>query len=102
ADANGRFFFAGLAGGDFMLSATKPGWLEGAFGRHRAGGASAPLPVADAERRGGLTIEMWRTAIIGGRVADEAGDPLVGTPVRIFQQSFAAGRRQWTFTARAI
>jgi len=101
-DTSGRFFFASVKVGEYTLTSAKPGWLEGAFGRHRAGGSSVPLAIGDGDRRAGITIEMWKPAVIGGRVTDESGDPLVGVAVRVFLQHYAAGRRQFSFKARAI
>jgi protocatechuate 3,4-dioxygenase beta subunit len=101
-DADGRFFFADLSPGRYSLTATKPGWIAGAFGRRRPGGSAQPIDLAENGRRGDATIPLWRYAVVSGHVMAADGDPLVGTDVRIFQQSFAAGRRQWAFTARAI
>jgi hypothetical protein len=49
-----------------------------------------------------MVIPLWRFGVITGRVSDEQDEPLVGTDVRAFHGTFAAGRRQWTFMARAI
>ena len=91
-NAEGRFAFVGLAAGPYRLEASKPGWLPGASGRRRPGGGSAPIELADGERRNDLTITMWRTAVIGGRVTDDNGDPLIGAEVRAMRQQFVAGR----------
>jgi hypothetical protein len=102
ADADGRFFFSDLPAGRFTLDASKPGWIGGGFGLRWWGGATVPIDLATGERRGGLTITMWRYAVISGRVLDDTGDPLVGVDVRVAQQKFVAGHRQATFTGRAI
>src|SRR6186997_2918582 len=73
-NAEGRFAFVGLAAGPYRLESSKPGWIPGASGRRRPGGGSAPIELADGERRNDLTITMWRTAVIGGRVVDDNGD----------------------------
>ena len=47
-DADGRFVFRALAAGAYSLTAIKPGYLDGAFGRRRPGGTGQSL---DARRR---------------------------------------------------
>ncbi len=101
-DARGRFFFTGVTAGSFTLTASKPGWIEGAAGRRRPGGPSDSVEVRDGQPRPEIAIPLWRFAVISGRVSDEVGEPLVGVDVRAFQSGFAAGRRQWTFAVRAF
>jgi hypothetical protein len=93
-NADGRFAFSGLTAGAYQIDASKPGWLTGAYGRRRPGGNSSSLEIADGERRNDLTITVWRTAVIGGRVADDRGDPLIGAEVRAIRQTYIAGRPQ--------
>jgi hypothetical protein len=99
-DAQGRFFFENLGAGSFTVHAAKPGWIDGAAGRVRPGGAGQPVPVRDGERPRELKIAVWRYAVITGRVLDEVSEPLVSTEVRIFRGAIAAGRRHWTFVER--
>lgn len=100
-DAEGRFFFSDLAAGTYTASATKPGWIPGAFGRRRPNGNSIGIDLTDGERRGDISIVLWRYAVISGRVVDDAGDPIVDLDVRAFLRSFVAGRRRMAFTVRA-
>ena len=100
-NAEGRFAFVGLAAGPYRLETSKPGWLPGASGRRRPGGASAPVELADGERRNDLTITMWRTAVIGGRITDDNGDPLIGAEVRAMRQQYVAGRPHYDTPIRA-
>ena len=92
-DAQGRFVFVALPPGSYSLSASKPGWLSGAYGKKHPRGGGARVSIADAGRRVDLSITMWRTAVIGGRVLADNGDPLVGAEVRAIRQTWAAGRR---------
>jgi protocatechuate 3,4-dioxygenase beta subunit len=101
-DAQGRFYFSDVAAGSYTITATKPGWLPGAVGRRRPGGQAVPIDVRAGDRASDLSIALWRTSVIAGRVLDESGDPMVGVDVRVFQRSFVAGRPQWRFAVRAI
>ena len=93
-DDSGRFVFSNVPAGKFRIEARKPGWLAGSTGRKRPGGAGTSLDLGEGERRNDLAITLWRPAIIGGRVLDDAGDPLIGVEVRAVRQIFIAGRRQ--------
>ena len=101
-DARGRFFFSGIGPGSFNLTATKPGWIDGAAGRKRPAGAADPIEIRDTQPPPEAVIPLWRYGVVTGRIGDEQDEPLVGVDVRIFQGDFAGGRRQWTFVERSI
>jgi protocatechuate 3,4-dioxygenase beta subunit len=93
-DASGQFFFRDLTPGRYFLTASKLGWLGGGFGRRRPGEPAVPIEIGEGERRGSLSISLWRPAIITGRVTDDTGDPLINAEVRAVRQIFVAGRAQ--------
>jgi hypothetical protein len=93
-DAEGRFFVSDVAAGSYSLTAQKPGYVQGAYGRRRPGGTSLSLDLADAGRQGDVTIVLWRDAIVTGRVVDESGEPMVNVAVRAARMEFVAGHRQ--------
>ncbi len=100
-DAQGRYFFSGLAAGSYNVNVTKPGWLPGAFGRGRPGGATTPVVLAAAQRHGDTDVPLWKSAVITGRVLDSAGDAMVAVDVRIFRLTYGGGRQQPVFVVRA-
>lgn len=79
-DADGRFRIGGLPDGCYELQAY--GMMgSGAFGQT---GPSDPLQcveVAAGKPVNGITVRIWRNPILGGRVIDEAGRPVVGVDV---------------------
>jgi len=93
-DGDGRFFVGDVTAGSYSLTAEKPGYIQGAYGRRRPGGTSLSLDLADAGRQGDVTIVLWRDAILTGRVVDERGEPMVNIAVRAARMGFVAGRRQ--------
>jgi uncharacterized protein (DUF2141 family) len=93
-NGNGQFVFRRLQKGTFGLTAQKPGYVDGAYGRSRPGGSSAMVELADGQRTSDVVIPMWRFAALGGTVTDEAGEPLVGVEVRAFERRYIAGRRR--------
>lgn len=99
ADSEGRFAFRDLPRGRFNLSATKPGYVDGAYGRMRPAGPTLSLELGESERVSGVTIPLWKYAAIAGLVVDEQGDPLVNSAVRVLKRTIVGG--QWRLTPGA-
>jgi hypothetical protein len=92
ADAQGRFGFRDLPAGRFNISTVRPGWVDGAYGRTRPAGPALSLSLAAGEKVSGVTVPMWRYAVIAGRVVDESGDPLVNKSVRVLKRTTSGGK----------
>jgi uncharacterized protein (DUF2141 family) len=101
-NANGHFVLRGLAKGSLVLIATKGGYVNANYGQRRPGGTSQLIPVAAGQRLNDVELRMWKFAAISGAIADEAGDPVVGTRVQALQKSFVAGRRRFTLGPVAV
>ena len=96
ADGQGRFAFRDLPKGRYNLTATRAGYVDGAYGRMRPSGPTLPLELTDGERASGISISIWKYAAIAGLVVDDQGDPLVNAPVRTLRRSVVGG--QWRLT----
>ncbi len=80
-DENGKFSFDGLPAGTYMLSATKPGYVQAFYGSKRPGrGPGVPIAVADTQRID-LTLRMLPGAAITGTITDAYGNPAPGVAV---------------------
>jgi uncharacterized protein (DUF2141 family) len=95
-DAEGRFAFRNVPKGVFNITATKPGYLDGAYGRMRPNGTVTPLELADDERAGDLKVRLFRAASISGTVLDDLNDPVVGIQIKAYRRNLVAGRRVLT------
>lgn len=95
-DGEGQFVFFRVPKGTFSITATKPGYVEGAHGRLRPLGSSTPVELAEGERLGDVVIPIWKVAVISGAVVDEAGEPVVGIEVRAYRRTLTGGRRRLT------
>jgi uncharacterized protein (DUF2141 family) len=91
-NGSGYFVFRKLTKGSYSLGATRPGYVDGAYGRRRPGGMPATLALDEGERVNDVVIPVWRHAAISGTVSDEAGEPLVGVRVAAFERRITAGR----------
>ena len=99
-DAQGRFFFTGVSAGTYEITVTKPGWMPGAFGRSRPSGVSSSLVIADNARIPDIDVRLWRYGVLGGRIVDQSGEPMIGADVRAFRVTYGGGIEQYTFITR--
>ena len=90
-NANGDFVFRRLTRGSYSLTASRPGYVDGAPGRRRPGGMSAPIDIGEGQRVADVVIPLWRHATISGLVTDEAGEPIIGAQVTAFQRLRVSG-----------
>ncbi len=98
---DGRFLFRDMARGNYNITAVKPGYVDGAYGRTRPGGPSSSLALNDAERRDDIAVRMWRHAALSGTVTDESGERQVGVLVRAYRRTVAGGRRRFASAGSA-
>ncbi len=97
-DGEGRFAFRHLTRGSFNLTASKPGYADGAYGRFRPNGPSRAIQLLDNERVGEVTLRVFKYAVIAGAVVDEAGEPIVGAQLRAYRRVLQSGRRVLTLS----
>ena len=92
-DSRGRFLFTHLGPfGDYTVSASKLGYLDGGYKRAPGSTASPRITLRDGEWLPAADVQLWRTASISGTVLDDQGDPVVGVPVRALLKVRVAGR----------
>jgi Carboxypeptidase regulatory-like domain len=96
ADGQGRFAFRDLPKGRFSLTATKPGFVDGAYGRLRPGGQSQSIEIGEGERVSNASITLWKFAAVSGAVVDERGEPVVGSSVRVLKRTLVSGKPRLT------
>ena len=44
---------------------------------------------------GVVTLPMWKHAAISGSIVDEAGEPVIGVPVRVMRRTMPGERRRF-------
>jgi hypothetical protein len=86
SDRDGRFSFAGLVPGPFLLTASKTGFSdeEPSFGR--------PVTVTATGADTELTLTPWGS--VSGRVLDELGEPVQGVSMQLLRLRFQDGARR--------
>jgi len=103
SDSEGRFVFHSLAAGAYTLTASKPGFADGAYGRRSPASAlgvasisGQTLVLADGDRRADVKVGLWKFATLGGTVVDEAGEPVIGIQLRVFRRAVVGGVVKFT------
>ena len=96
-DTQGRFVFRPVdANNEYNITATKLGYIAGGLMRSSSlGDRGMPVNFAQSNWISDLEIALQRWAVISGRVTDEAGEAIVGIPVRALSQVWVAGRQQF-------
>jgi hypothetical protein len=90
--ADGRFLFRDLAKGTYTFAATAGGYINGVVGQTRQGAPAQPIEIDDAARVLDAKIRLWKYASVSGTVVDDAGEPAVGTAVRLLRRQMMNGR----------
>ena len=94
-DGDGRFAFRHLPAGSFSLSASRPGYSDGAYGRLRPQGSMQQLTLSNDERATTIKVRLFRNGVITGSVRDDNGEAVVGIPIRAYRRTILAGRPQF-------
>lgn len=86
-DSQGRFYFANLSAGSFLLNAQKSG-----YSYPQSDVLQRSIPLASAERITDLKVTLVKLGAISGTLRDDAGDPVVATAVIAMRRSIVNGR----------
>jgi hypothetical protein len=100
-DDRGRFVFRDLPAASYQIEVGKADY---ASRRLVTGGRSSfpYLSLAAGESLSDVRTWLWRHASVSGRVVDERGEPMVGTPVRAFAEVFIGGRARYVAAHAAV
>ncbi len=88
-DDQGRFLFSGLPAGRYDLTASKPGFVTGAYGAKRPGRGGTPVVLMNDQRVNLAPIVMARGAVIAGTVRDARGEPVQGVRVHVMREGYS-------------
>jgi Carboxypeptidase regulatory-like domain len=92
-DADGRYAFRDLPAGDYMLRASKGGFVSTSFGASKLLETPARIVVSPGRTSSG-DLALERGGAIEGRILNEAGDPVQDLPVQAFYVAYDAGGRR--------
>jgi hypothetical protein len=103
-DDMGNFQFKDLPAGQFVLSASKAGYLDGTYGQKTPGNGrpGTPLSVVDGQHLDRIRLPMPRGGVISGTIVDEVGEPAYLTVVRALQYGGRLGERTLAVAGSAV
>jgi len=90
-DASGRYEFAQLPEGRYIVSASKGGFVSLQYGQRRPFEPGKPVAVGADEVVERIEIGLPRGSAISGRVTDEFGEPLTGAQVDAQRYQYGPG-----------
>ncbi len=99
---DGLFTFTGVPPGSFVISATRPGYLPGGYGKRRWDAPLASLVLIPGQSLRNLTIQLWKPGSVSGRVWDETRDVLVGVEVRALRRGPIGGQYRLSTAASTL
>jgi len=92
-DEGGRFTFANLPSGRFIVTASKDGWIATTYGSKQPEHAGTAI-LAKAGQRSDVRIRLAHGAVIAGTLVDPTGQPSIGTTVRAIRYLLRNGERR--------
>ena len=92
-DEAGRFQVTALPAGTYTITATKAGFIDGAFGQRRAVRSGTPIQLADGQRLQNIDFALARGSVITGHILDEDGEPIARTMVQALRYQYVRGER---------
>ncbi len=93
-DFDGRFEFRGLPAGDYRVSGSKVAYVPTEFGREVGARQGVRITLKAGEQLDGVTLVLRLGAVITGRVINEFGSPVSGSPVVLMRYLSVGGERR--------
>jgi protocatechuate 3,4-dioxygenase beta subunit len=95
SDAEGRYRFAELPAGRYILVVNKGGYVSLQYGQRRPLDGGTPIVVGDAQTLTAINVALQRGSVIAGRVTDEFGEPIARATVQAMRFNYGVdGQRQ--------
>ncbi|HZZ37659.1 MAG TPA: carboxypeptidase-like regulatory domain-containing protein [Acidobacteriaceae bacterium] len=86
----GAFRFEALAAGKYVLAASRRGYISARYQEHEGGYSTAIVTGPDLVSES-LRFNLFPTAVIGGVVSDDNGDPVGGAQVTLYRRQQQGG-----------
>ena len=102
SDEQGRFLIERVPAGQFSVTATKPAYLQGAYGAPTPGRAGVPIVLAAGQHLTNVTLTMARGAAIAGSVRLPNGEPAPDTEVTVYRVPPGGGERTLVETLNVV
>ena len=95
SDAEGRYRFADLPAGRYLLIVNKGGYVSLQYGQKRPLDGGTPIVLGDAQTANAINVALQRGGVIAGRVTDEFGEPITRATVQAMRFTYGVdGQRR--------
>lgn len=101
-DRSGRFLYENVPAGAYVLTVSKAGYFDGAYGKRRHAGTPLPFEIAATQSLGEMKVQLFRGCVITGSVFDEGSEPIAGARVIAFRRDFVEGEWRYTSSGTAV
>jgi protocatechuate 3,4-dioxygenase beta subunit len=88
-ESDGRFDFKNLSPGSYKVTASRNGFLNGAYGQRGPNGQPGTVKLESNQTLKDVSVTMVPTGAISGRVYDISGEPLANASVQAFKYKYA-------------
>jgi len=92
-DAGGRFEIRGIDPGRYRLRVIRNGYVTQEYGQKTPNDSGATLVLSSGQDLKDLLFRLLPSAVIGGRIQNENGDPLPWVRVSALRATYARGKR---------
>jgi len=92
-DDQGAFEFLALPAGRYNMTASKPGYVNNAYGARSPGRPGTPIQLSDGQGIEKAYMTLPRGGVLTGIVIDDYGEPAPGTQVRALRFVMQSGER---------
>src|SRR5687768_10700329 len=82
-DRSGQFELSKLAAGRYTITAEKTGFVRARYGSTSGLDPPIPIELVAGALVSALEVRMPKGAAVSGRVTDELGNPVIGSPMSI-------------------
>jgi protocatechuate 3,4-dioxygenase beta subunit len=97
-DGDGRYEFADLADGRYIVTASKGGYVTLQYGQRRAFEPGRQVTLTPGQQVNDVDVTLPRGSVIAGRIADEFGEPIAGAQIEVQRYQYNNnGQRRLTF-----
>ena len=98
SDAEGRYEFAELPAGRYVITATKGGYVTLQAGQRRPFEPGNPVTLADGQTLTNVDVALPRGSVIAGRITDEFGEAIAMAQVQAQRYQYGpGGQRRLTY-----
>src|SRR6185436_1577364 len=87
----GQFVFQNLDAGQYVLAATRDGYVRMEYGAKQPNRAGAPVTVGPGQTLSDIVLQLTPTGAISGRLLDRDGEPLANARVEALKYSYNEG-----------